>query len=214
MAGRVNALVKLMHSKQTDEQIQIALSDAHERDIAAALEQLDAHQRARLYRLLGVGRVGDVFSFVGDAGKYLRELPQDDAASIVEAMDADDAVDALETVSPELRSALIEKLDPESQHDIQLICSYQPDEIGSAMTTNFISINRHLSVKQAMRALIAQAEENDNITTLFVSDDDGSFYGAIDLKDLIVARDTIELDTLVSRNGGKSEGGNPAKREG
>ena len=68
------------------------------------------------------------------------------------------------------------------------------------MTTNFISINRHLSVKQAMRALIAQAEENDNITTLFVSDDDGSFYGAIDLKDLIVARDTIELDTLVSRN--------------
>ena len=200
MAGRVNALVKLMHSKQTDEQIQIALSDAHERDIAAALEQLDAHQRARLYRLLGIGRVGDVFSFVGDAGKYLRELPQDDAASIVEAMDADDAVDALETVSPELRSALIEKLDPESQHDIQLICSYQPDEIGSAMTTNFISINRHLSVKQAMRALIAQAEENDNITTLFVSDDDGSFYGAIDLKDLIVARDTIELDTLVSRN--------------
>ncbi|MBS5679882.1 MAG: magnesium transporter [Clostridiales bacterium] len=196
MAGRVNALVKLMHSKQTDEQIQIALSDAHERDIAAALEQLDAHQRARLYRLLGVGRVGDVFSFVGDAGKYLRELPQDDAASIVEAMDADDAVDALETVSPELRSALIEK----PQHDIQLICSYQPDEIGSAMTTNFISINRHLSVKQAMRALIAQAEENDNITTLFVSDDDGSFYGAIDLKDLIVARDTIELDTLVSRN--------------
>lgn len=200
MAGRVNALVKLMHSNRTDEQIQIALSDAHERDIAAALEQLDAHQRARLYRLLGVGRVGDVFSFVGDAGKYLRELPQDDAASIVEAMDADDAVDALETVSPELRSALIEKLDPESQHDIQLICSYQPDEIGSAMTTNFISINRHLSVKQAMRALIAQAEENDNITTLFVSDDDGSFYGAIDLKDLIVARDTIELDTLVSRN--------------
>ena len=200
MAGRVNALVKLMHSKQTDEQLQIALSDAHERDIAAALEQLDAHQRTRLYRLLGVGRVGDVFSFVGDAGKYLRELPQDDAASIVEAMDADDAVDALETVSPELRSALIEKLDSESQHDIQLICSYRPDEIGSAMTTNFISINRHLSVKQAMRALIAQAEENDNITTLFVSDDDGSFYGAIDLKDLIVARDTIELDTLVSRN--------------
>ena len=83
MAGRVNALVKLMHSNRTDEQIQIALSDAHERDIAAALEQLDAHQRARLYRLLGVGRVGDVFSFVGDAGKYLRELPQDHAASIV-----------------------------------------------------------------------------------------------------------------------------------
>ena len=111
-----------------------------------------------------------------------------------------DAVDALETVSPELRSALMEKLDPESQHDIRLICSYQPDEIGSAMSTNFVSINRHLSVKQAMRALIAQAEENDNIYTLFVSDDDGSFYGAIALKDLIVAREDTALDSLISRH--------------
>ncbi len=51
-----------------------------------------------------------------------------------------------------------------------------------------------------MRALIAQAEENDNISTLFVSDDDGSFYGAIDLKDLIVAREETALDSLISRH--------------
>ena len=88
------------------------LHDAHECDIAAALELLDVRQRARLYRLLGIERLGDVFAYVSDAGKYLRELPQEQAADIVEAMDADDAVDALETVSPELRSALMEKLDP------------------------------------------------------------------------------------------------------
>ena len=201
MSARVSELARVVRSgKYTDEQVASALHDAHERDIAASLELLDTHQRARLYRLLGAERLGDVFAYVSDAGKYLRELPQEQAADIVEAMDADDAVDALETVSPELRSALMEKLDPESQHDIRLICSYQPDEIGSAMSTNFVSISRHLSVKQAMRALIAQAEENDNISTLFVSDDDGSFYGAIDLKDLIVAREETALDSLISRN--------------
>ena len=201
MSVRVSELARrLRSSTQTDEQLNVVLHNAHERDISAALELLDVHQRARLYRLLGAERLGDVFAYVSDAGKYLRELPQEQAADIVEAMDADDAVDALETVSPELRSALMEKLDPESQHDIRLICSYQPDEIGSAMSTNFVSISRHLSVKQAMRALIAQAEENDNISTLFVSDDDGSFYGAIDLKDLIVAREETSLDSLISRN--------------
>ena len=201
MSARVSELARLLRSGgQTDEQLAAVLHDAHECDIAAALELLDIRQRARLYRLLGVERLGDVFAYVSDAGKYLRELPQEQAADIVEAMDADDAVDALETVSPELRSALMEKLDPESQHDIRLICSYQPDEIGSAMSTNFVSINRHLSVKQAMRALIAQAEENDNISTLFVNDDDGSFYGAIALKDLIVAREETALDSLISRH--------------
>ena len=201
MSARVSELARIVRSsKCTDEQAARALHDAHERDIAASLELLDTHQRAKLYRLIGAERLGDVFAYVSDAGKYLRELPQEQAADIVEAMDADDAVDALETVSPELRSALMEKLDPESQHDIRLICSYQPDEIGSAMSTNFVSISRHLSVKQAMRALIAQAEENDNISTLFVNDDDGSFYGAIDLKDLIVAREETALDSLISRN--------------
>ena len=176
MSARVSELARLLRSGgQTDEQLTAVLHDAHECDIAAALELLDVRQRARLYRLLGAERLGDVFAYVSDAGKYLRELPQEQAADIVEAMDADDAFDALETVSPELRSALMEKLDPESQHDILLICSYQPDEIGSAMSTNFVSISRHLSVKQAMRALVAQAEENDNISTLFVNDDDGSF---------------------------------------
>ena len=201
MSARVSELARIVRSnKCTDEQAARALHDAHERDIAASLELLDTHQRAKLYRLIGAERLGDVFAYVSDAGKYLRELPQEQAADIVEAMDADDAVDALETVSPELRSALMEKLDPESQHDIRLICSYQPDEIGSAMSTNFVSISRHLSVKQAMRALVAQAEENDNISTLFVNDDDGSFYGAIDLKDLIVAREETALDSLIRRN--------------
>ena len=201
MSARVSELARIVRSsKCTDEQAVRALHDAHERDIAASLELLDTHQRAKLYRLIGAERLGDVFAYVSDAGKYLRELPQEQAADIVESMDADDAVDALETVSPELRSALMEKLDPESQHDIRLICSYQPDEIGSAMSTNFVSISRHLSVKQAMRALVAQAEENDNISTLFVNDDDGSFYGAIDLKDLIVAREETALDSLISRN--------------
>lgn len=201
MSARVSELARIVRSsKCTDEQAARALHDAHKRDIAASLELLDTHQRAKLYRLIGAERLGDVFAYVSDAGKYLRELPQEQAADIVEAMDADDAVDALETVSPELRSALMEKLDPESQHDIRLICSYQPNEIGSAMSTNFVSISRHLSVKQAMRALVAQAEENDNISTLFVNDDDGSFYGAIDLKDLIVAREETALDSLISRN--------------
>ena len=201
MSARVSELARIVRSsKCTDEQAVRALHDAHERDIAASLELLDTHQRAKLYRLIGAERLGDVFAYVSDAGKYLRELPQEQAADIVESMDADDAVDALETVSPELRSALMEKLDPESQHDIRLICSYQPDEIGSAMSTNFVSISRHLSVKQAMRALVAQAEENDNISTLFVNDDDGSFYGAIALKDLIVAREETALDSLISRH--------------
>jgi len=33
--------------------------------------------------------------------------------------------------------------------------------------------------RQAMRELIQQAGENDNISTLYVTDDDGKFYGEL-----------------------------------
>ena len=95
---------------------------------------------------------------------------------------------------------LIELIDEESKEDIKLICSYEEDEIGSKMTTNFIEIGKSLTIKQAMRSLIAQAEENDNISTLFVEDDDGTFYGAIDLKDLIVARNYMDLESLITHS--------------
>lgn len=60
------------------------------------------------------------------------------------------------------------------------------DEIGSQMTTNFIMIHKNLSIRQAMRELVRQAGENDNIGTVYVEDGQNHFYGAIDLKDLIV----------------------------
>ena len=43
-----------------------------------------------------------------------------------------------------------------------------------------------------------QAGENDNIGTIYVVDEKEKFCGAIDLKDLIVAREGMDLDSLIS----------------
>lgn len=66
------------------------------------------------------------------------------------------------------------------------------------MTTNFIVIKNDLTIRQAMRELIRQAGENDNILTVYVTDEAGRFYGAIDLKDLIIARENNALEDIIS----------------
>lgn len=48
-------------------------------------------------------------------------------------------------------------LDEESGHDIKMILSYEDDEMGSKMTTNFIVIHNNLTIRQAMRELVQQA---------------------------------------------------------
>ncbi|MDD3368303.1 MAG: magnesium transporter [Lachnospiraceae bacterium] len=196
----IEELVTLINSEEGEAVLIESLDDYHDKDIAAALEYLDETHRKKLYRVLGVERTSEVFAYLDNAASYLQELGLEDAADILESMDADDAVDTLEDVDQDVREKLIELMDEESKEDIKLINSYDDDEVGSIMTTNFVEISRMLTIKQAMKSMISQAEENDNITTIYVKDDDETFYGAIDLKDLIVARDYVELESLISHS--------------
>ena len=196
----VKELIRLIRSGTAGDALAAKLDNYHDNDISNALDELTAGERKILYHTLGDERVSKIFAYLDDPGKYLGELELERAADIIENMDADDAVDVLEEIDEETRKQLIELIDEESKEDIKLICSYEEDEIGSKMTTNFIEIGKSLTIKQAMRSLIAQAEENDNISTLFVEDDDGTFYGAIDLKDLIVARNYMDLESLITHS--------------
>lgn len=197
-ADYVKELVEIINQEERDDQLAEKLSAYHENDIAEAFELLDEKGRRKLYRVLDTEWMSEVFAYLDDVGTYLEELEADDAADIIENMDADDAVDVLQEVDDNVREKLVSLMNEEATEDIELICSYQEDQIGSMMTTNFIEISRTLTIKQAMRQLIAQADDNDNISILYVTDEDGMLYGAIDLKDLIIARAGESLESLIS----------------
>lgn len=191
-------LINLIHSGRKDEELKEVLSDYHENDIASVLKKLDKKTRQRLYRILDPDTVSDIFSYLDNVSQYIGELHPEKAADIIENMDADDAVDVLEEMEEGAREHLIKLMDEESREDIRLIRSYDETQVGSIMTTNYICIGKNLSVRQAMKSMVTQAAENDNLSTIYVVDEAGKFYGAMDLKDLIVARDYMELETIIS----------------
>ncbi|MBR0087926.1 MAG: magnesium transporter [Lachnospiraceae bacterium] len=191
-------LLELIRSDLSDAELLEKLSDYHENDIANVLEELSADERKKLYRILGTEKVSDIFAYLEDVEQYFQEIGLEKSADVLEEMDADDAVDILENLPEEYREALIEEMDDEAAADIQLITSYDESQFGSLMTTNYISIRRGSSVKGAMKELIRQSEDNDNITTIYVEEADETYYGAIDLKDLIRARSDTDLETIIS----------------
>ncbi len=191
-------IVALIKKHLTDKNLPVLLSDYHENDIADAFEQLSPDERKTIYPILGAEYVAEIFSYIEDAHEYLKELQIEKAAKVIASMDSDDAVDVLEKMDNTTQERIVGLMDQESSDDIRLILSYDEDEIGSKMTTNFIEITNTLNIRGAMRELIEQAGKNDNIMTIYVSDDKGKFYGAIELKDLIIAREHAELDSLIS----------------
>lgn len=190
-------LIALVRSRRPIAELRDEMEGYHDSDLADLLERLPVSDRRRLYRILGLERTGDVFSYLDNAGDYIEELDAEMAADVLEVMDADDAVDVLEELDKDKRQELLELMDPDAVEDIQLIDSYDEEQIGSRMTTNYVAIGRELSIKEAMKSLVHQAAENDNISKLYTLNEDGTFCGAIDLKDLIVARKDVDLEGLI-----------------
>ena len=193
------AILSIIRGDNDDELLRELLEDYHDNDIASVLDELEPEERERLLRALGSDAMSDILPFTDDAAEYIAEMDADDAADVIEQMEIDDAVETLEALDEETRNELLELIEDEVKEEIELIASYDDDEFGSAMTTNFISIERTQSVKGAMRGLVAQAAENDNISTIFVTEN-GEFYGTIDLKELIIARNSTPLEELISLN--------------
>lgn len=113
-------------------------------------------------------------------------------------METSDVVDVLRHLEKEEWETIIDLLNPEVRSKVKLLSSFDEDEIRSAMSTNYIVVSDQCSIKEAI--LVKQAAENDNISTIYVVDKHDTFYGAIDLKDLIIARDSTDLTTIMTCN--------------
>lgn len=191
-------IAEIMKSSHSIDEMREQLRDYHENDIAQSLKFLNKDERKRFYRALDAKWMAEIIAYLDNPAEYIEEIGIDKLAEIINEMDSDDAVDLWEDLEENVRAKLRPIIDDEIRTDIRLINSYDEDEIGSLITTNYICMKQNLTIRQAMHELVQQAGENDNITTLYVVDDKGRFCGAIDLKDLIVARENVALDTLIS----------------
>ncbi|MBQ5339216.1 MAG: magnesium transporter [Oscillospiraceae bacterium] len=193
-------ITDIISGNNTPKSIMNRLEDYHGSDIADVISTLSERERKKFYRVCSVEMLSDIFEYFDEenAGVYLDEMDIRKAAAVVSKLDTDTAVEILRNIDKQKRSLIINLLSDDIKKEIRLIASFDEDEIGSRMTTNCIIIREGMSIKQAMTELIRQAEENDNITTLFVVDENEEFCGAVDLKDLITARSSKPLEELIA----------------
>ena len=175
------------------------LEDYHENDLADVFPDLSVAERRKLCRILNQDMLADIFEYIDEkqAAEYLDEMDVRKAAAILSRMETDAVVDVLRMIPKEKRALLLELMDDEARKDMAVIAAFDDEEIGSRMTTNYIEIRENLTVKQAMTELVSQAAKNDNISTIFMVTADHTFYGAMDLKDLITARQDTRLEDLI-----------------
>ena len=197
-AGYSAEIAELIKSNLTPKRMQEKLSSYHENDIASTLELLSKSEREKLYQILDSETLADILEYSDHMGEYVQELTLRKKVDVFSRMETADVVEVLRQLERKERETLIDLLNPEVRSEVKLLSSFDEDEIGSVMSTNYIVVSDHASVKEAMSELVRQAADNDNISTIYVVDQHETFYGAIDLKDLIIAREGTDLTDIMT----------------
>lgn len=192
-----NEIAAILRSNLAPAKLCERMGDYHENDIAAALELLGREERVRLYKLLPDDLLARVLEYADRKAEFLGELSVRRQAEILQRFDTDEMADYLRGVDKNQRALLIDLMEDDTRRELAFASAFDEEEIGSQMTADFISIPQGLTVRQAMRALVDQAENCDNLSTIYVLEKDGVLGGAIDLKDLIRARESTPLEEIV-----------------
>lgn len=196
----ITEILKLIDQSTSYQELHNNLSHYHENDIANIFEYLSEKQLKKIFKAFSEQELSDIFSYLEDPNKYINYLNKEQAADLIELMDADDAIEVLDELSEEAKDEIIKLMSEEVVSDIELINSYEDFEIGSYMTNNYITISKDASIKQAMKKVVDEASNNDNFTILYVLNEDDTLYGTIELKDLIKARSTDLLESIIKKN--------------
>lgn len=197
-------IVQLISQKLSPKALRDALEDFHANDIADAFKRLDEASRDKLIKLLDAARLAEVISYLeeDEQADYLNNINIKKAIAILSEMEPQDAGRILRKFSRTRRDVIFELLDSETRRKLMRIYAYDEEEIGSAMSTDFIEIQKNSSIKEAMRELRDQTRQTntDNISVLYVVDEHGLYYGAIRIQDLFAARADDSLERIIELN--------------
>lgn len=177
-----------------DSAIVARLANVHPADIADVFEELRAEENAYVYKLLDRELAADV---IVELNEDVRErllqsfTSKEIAEEVLEHIDSDDASDMISELPDEKIEEIISHIeDEEKASDIIDLLNYREGTAGALMAKELIKVNEKWTVAHCIREMRKQAEELDNVYTIYVVDDKNVLLGRLSLKRLLFSAST------------------------
>ncbi len=195
-------IVTVVRHEKRDKMLKTKLNRYHAYDISEAIMVMTTEERLRLYKYISQDKMASVFEHISDekGAEFILELDRAEGASLLTEMEIDDAVDILQHLKYEDSTELLLLVDESKRDAIYQLSKYKHQTAGSEMNSEFIKLDAEMDIKDAMKKMVSLANEVELIDTLFVTDEENSLIGVIDLKDLIVAKHPVKIKDIMNTN--------------
>ncbi|MDI9859275.1 MULTISPECIES: magnesium transporter [Flectobacillus] len=178
-------------SEQNNEFIRTEMEELFPADITNILYELEGEEAHYLVTLLDTKLAAEIIINLDpdDRKKFLKNFTSQQIAEYVDLLDSDDAVDILNEQPVNVREEVIALVsDREQARFIIDLLHYDEDCAGGLMQKELVKINVKQSVTECVEEIRRQAEDVENVYSVYVVDDEGTLLGRASLKKIILAK--------------------------
>jgi magnesium transporter len=159
-------------------------------DIAEILDEVNLQEAQFIFKLLEDELGSEVLMELDEdvRERFLASLSDYEIAEYVDQLDTDDAADLIAELPEERQEEVLSHVDDTEQaSDIADLLGYDEDTAGGIMAKELIRVNINWPVVQCVREMRKQAEDVDQVFTVYVIDDDGILKGIVSLKKMLLS---------------------------
>jgi len=159
-------------------------------DSAEMLAEISPGEALRVLSLCDLERRAEIFQYLPlQFQTMLVEVMDHKSLSrLIEEMAADDRVDLLERLHNEQVELILPMIAQAERVDIRKLLSYEEGSAGSIMTTEYATLPRGITVREAFERLRLQAPDRETIYYIYILDDSRRLLGFVSMRKLILSK--------------------------
>lgn len=181
-------------------EVSAMISEMEAVDIAEFFESLDTDGQTFLYDLMTNEQSAEMLLEIDEdkRKKFLSTLSSKEIADeIINEIDSDDAADIIAELPEHKQDEIIQHLDDvEHAQNIVDLLRYDEDTAGGLMATELVKVNQDLSIISAVKEMRKQAEEMEEVYSIYVVDNSDKLLGTLSLKKLLTTSSSTRVSDV------------------
>ena len=178
------------------------LADLHPVDLADILEEMEPDQRVEVMEALDPEQASDTFEEIDPniQRDLVESMKVEKVAQLIDQMTTGQAADVLSILSAAEAENILKLLDHDNAVKIHAIMEHQEENILDFATQEYVSFPPECTVERAQDEFRTAAKGKDVIMYIYVLDEKKRLLGVIDLKELLLADDTVLLKDIMEEH--------------
>jgi magnesium transporter len=177
-------------------------AEHHPRRLAEIIEDLETDDGDALFRMLPPRNRADVFSYLEENRqlRLVQAMPPKETAELLHLMSHDERADLVNRLGEDVVDPVLPFLAQAEREDIRRLASYEPGTAGAVMTTDYVTLPPHITVREALELIRHEAPDRETIYYCYVIDHKRRLIGFVSLKKLILARRSAVIEEIMQHD--------------